>query len=134
LLEKYRRYLREERGLAEASLRKMLMFVDRFLVEKYPRDHLDFAARAVGDITTFVRRRATELGSVQAKHLVTALRSFFRYLRHCGEIDTDLAAVSLAFRIIRSPQFRSFYQLAALRKSYGAPTGALRADGAITPF
>jgi site-specific recombinase XerD len=91
LLEKYRRYLREERGLAEASLRNMLIFVDRFLVEKYPRDHVDFAALAVGDITTFVRRQATELGSVQAKHLVSALRSFFRYLRHCGEIDTDLA-------------------------------------------
>ena len=91
LLEKYRRYLREERGLAEASLRNMLIFVDRFLVEKYPRDHIDFAALAVGDITTFVRRQATELGSVQAKHLVSALRSFFRYLRHCGEIDTDLA-------------------------------------------
>ena len=91
LLEKYRRYLREERGLAEASLRNMLIFVDRFLVEKYPRDHVDFAALAVGDITTFVRRQATELGSVQAKHLVSALRSFFRYPRHCGEIDTDLA-------------------------------------------
>ena len=91
LLEKYRRYLREERGLAEASLRNMLIFVDRFLVEKYPRDHVDFGALAVGDITTFVRRQATELGSIQAKHLVSALRSFFRYLRHCGEIDTDLA-------------------------------------------
>ncbi|WP_064742787.1 site-specific integrase [Edaphobacter aggregans] len=91
LLEKYRRYLREERGLSDASLRNMLMFVDRFLVEKYPREHLDFAALAVGDITTFVRRQATDLSSVQAKHLVTALRSFFRYLRHCGEIDTDLA-------------------------------------------
>jgi site-specific recombinase XerD len=91
LLEKYRRYLSEERGLAEASLRNMLIFVDRFLVEKYPRDHVDFAALAVGDITTFVRRQATELGSVQAKHLVSAPRSFFRYLRNCGEIDTDLA-------------------------------------------
>jgi hypothetical protein len=37
LLEKYRRYLREERGLSEASLRNMLMFVDRFLAEKYPK-------------------------------------------------------------------------------------------------
>jgi site-specific recombinase XerD len=91
LLEKYRRYLREERGLSDASLRNMLMFVDRFLVEKYPGDRFNFAALKVGDITTFVRRQATDLSSVQAKHLVTALRSFFRYLRHCGEIDTDLA-------------------------------------------
>lgn len=75
LLEKYRRYLREERGLAEASFRNMLIFVDRFLVEKYPRDHVDFAVLAVGDITTFVRRQATELGSVQADICGIAARS-----------------------------------------------------------
>ena len=112
----------------------MLMFVDRFLGEKYPRDHFDFASLAVGDITTFVRRQATELSSVQAKHLVTALRSFFRYLRHCGEIDTDLSACVPRVPVIRSRQFRNFCQLAALRKFYGVPTGALRVDGAITPF
>jgi len=77
LLEKHRRYLREERGLAEAPLRNMLPFVDRFLAQKYPRDHFDLAALKVDDITTFVREQAAELGSVQAKHMVTALRGFF---------------------------------------------------------
>jgi hypothetical protein len=69
----------------------MMPFVDRFLAQKYPRDHFDFAALKAGDITSFVRKQATELGSVQAKHMVSSLRSFFRYLRHTGEIDTDLA-------------------------------------------
>jgi hypothetical protein len=91
LLEKYRCYLLDERGLAQGSVRNMLLFVDRFLVEQYPRDHFDFAALKPEHITTFVRRQATELGSIQAKHVVTALRGFFRYLRHRGEIDTDLA-------------------------------------------
>ena len=91
LLETYRCYLREERGLAEASVRNMVPFVDRFLAQKYPRGHFDFAALTADDTTTFVRKQATELGSVQAKHMVTALRGFFRYLRHRGEIDTDLA-------------------------------------------
>jgi hypothetical protein len=91
LLEKYRHYLSVERGLSEASLRNMLLFVRRFLADKYPGDRFNFAALKVGDITTFVRRQATKLSSVQAKHLVTALRAFFRYLRHRGEIDTDLA-------------------------------------------
>ncbi len=92
LLEKYRCYLREERDLAYGSVRNMMPFVDRFLAQKYPRDHFDFAALKVGDITSFVRKQATELGSVQAKHMVSSLRSFFRYLRHTAEIDTDLAA------------------------------------------
>jgi hypothetical protein len=91
LLEKYRCYLREERDLAYGSVRNMLPFVDRFLAQKYPREHFDFAALKVGDITSFVRKQATKLGSVQAKHMVSSLRSFFRYLRHTGEIDTDLA-------------------------------------------
>ena len=69
----------------------MVPFVDCFLAQKYPRDHFDFSALKVGDITSFVRKQATELGSVQAKHMVSSLRSFFRYLRHPGEIDTDLA-------------------------------------------
>jgi site-specific recombinase XerD len=91
LLEKYRCYLREERDLAYGSVRNMMPFVDRFLAQKYPRDHFDFAALKVGDITSFVRKQATELGSVQAKHMVSSLRAFFRYLRHRGEIDADLA-------------------------------------------
>ena len=92
LIEKYRRYLCEERDLANGSVRNMVPFVDRFLAQKYPRGHFDFAALKVGDITSFVRKQATELGSVQAKHMVSSLRSFFRYLRHTGEIDTDLAS------------------------------------------
>jgi hypothetical protein len=31
LLEKYRCYLRDERGLAQGSVRNLLLFVDRFL-------------------------------------------------------------------------------------------------------
>jgi hypothetical protein len=70
LLEKYRCYLLDERGLAQGSVRNMLLYVDRFLVEKYPRDHFDFAALKPVHITTFVRRQATELGWIQAKHVV----------------------------------------------------------------
>jgi site-specific recombinase XerD len=94
-LDMYRRYLREERGLAQESVRNMLLFVDRFLAEKYPRDHFDFATLKANDITTFVRKQATKRSSAQAKNLVTALRSFFRYLRHRGEIHTDLAGCVL---------------------------------------
>jgi site-specific recombinase XerD len=90
-LEMYRCYLLEERGLAQTSVRNMLPFVDRFLAQKYPRDRINFAALKADDITAFVRKQATELGTVQAKHMVTSLRGFLRYLRHRGDIETDLA-------------------------------------------
>jgi len=73
LIEKYRSYLREERDLANGSVRNMIPFVDRFLAQKYPRDHFDFAALKAGDITAFIRKQATELGSVQAKTMVSSL-------------------------------------------------------------
>jgi site-specific recombinase XerD len=91
LLENYRCYLREERGLAQGTVRIVLPFVNRFLAQRFPRHHFDFRALNAKDITAFVRKQASELGSVQAKHMVTALRGFFRYLRHRGHIETDLA-------------------------------------------
>lgn len=44
------------------------------------------------DVTGFVQRHAHRLSPGRAKLLVTALRSFLRYLRHRGEISLDLAA------------------------------------------
>ena len=90
-VEDYRSYLREERGLSYDSIRNALPFVDQLLAVKYPQTHIDFSLLKADDITAFVRKRTTELGSVQAKHMVTALRGFLRYLRHRGEIETDLA-------------------------------------------
>jgi site-specific recombinase XerD len=92
LLDEYRCYLRDERGLSQATVRNVLPFVDRFLVRRFPQHHFDFPALNAKDVTEFVRKEAAELGSVQAKHMVTALRGFFRYLRHRGDIETDLAS------------------------------------------
>jgi site-specific recombinase XerC len=90
-VENYRSYLREERGLSYDSIRNMLPFIDQLLLVKYPQNHIDFRLLKADDITTFVLKQAKELGSVQAKHMLTALRGFFRYLRHRGDTETDLA-------------------------------------------
>ncbi len=90
LLESYRCYRarsavlpREQSALQFPSL--------TFLAHRFPRHHFDFAVLNAKDITTFIRKQAAEPGSVQAKHMVTALRGFFRYLRHRGQFETDLA-------------------------------------------
>lgn len=92
LIEDYRRYLLNERGLSETSVPNLLMYVNQFLGTKYPHDRFNFGALRARDILAIIRRYAMESSSVQAKHLGTALRSFFRYLRHRGEIAIDLAA------------------------------------------
>jgi hypothetical protein len=53
LLEHYRCYLREERALAEGSIRNMMPFVDRFLAQKCPRDKFDLSALKATDIICF---------------------------------------------------------------------------------
>jgi len=40
----------------------------------------------------FVRHQAARLHRKRAKLMTTALRSFLRYARYCGELDVDLAA------------------------------------------
>src|SRR5690349_9842211 len=134
LLEKYRCYLREERGLAWAPIRNMLPFVDRFLAQKCPRDHFDFASLKVGDIRAFVRKQAVELGSVQAKHMVSSLRSFFRYLRHCGEIETDLAGCVPcvpAYSLSTVPRFLPISSVEKILKQTVPTTACARRDYAV---
>ena len=83
-------------------------FVDRFLAQKCPQDHFDLSALKASDITSFVRKQATELGSVQPKHMVSSLRASFRYYGIAATPIQISRAVSIVSRLIRSRQFREF--------------------------
>jgi site-specific recombinase XerD len=126
LLEDYRRYLRDERGLSESSVRNLLMYVNQFLERKYPHDRFNFGALRARDILTIIRQYAMESSSVQAKHLGTALRSFFRYLRHRGEIAIDLAACVPVVRDYSLSTVPKFLPADAVEKT-------LRRTGRSTP-
>jgi site-specific recombinase XerD len=91
-IEAYRLYLQQERGLSERTIPNMVAFAELFLAEQFPKDRPDFAALGPRDVTRFVERQATRVKSGTAKLMVTALRAYFRYLRHRGDIQTDLAA------------------------------------------
>jgi integrase/recombinase XerD len=82
ILEQYRWYLHCERGLSALTVPNRLVIVDRFGAEKFPRDRLAFAGLKPRDVTGFVQRQAAEASAAGSKKLVTALRFFFRYLRH----------------------------------------------------
>ncbi len=91
-IEEYQSYLRQERGLAVASLLNYVPFAEELLSSRFGDSDLDFAELAAQDVTKFIQRRAHQLSPGRAKLLVTALRSFLRYLRYRGEISVDLAA------------------------------------------
>jgi site-specific recombinase XerD len=91
LTDEYRRYLIQERGLAEVTLLNYVPFAEQLLFNRFGSGDLSLAELSATDITKFLQDRAHQLSPGRAKLLVTALRSFLRYLQHKGEILVDLA-------------------------------------------
>jgi site-specific recombinase XerD len=90
-IDEYRRYLLQERGLAETSLLNYVPFAEQLLSSRFRQSDMNLSELTATDVTKFMRDRVHQLSSGRAKLLVTALRSFLRYLRHQGEISLDLA-------------------------------------------
>jgi site-specific recombinase XerD len=91
VVAEFRRYLLQERGLSPSTLLNYIPVVEQFLSERFHNKAPNFAMLRAPHVTGFVMRHAHQLSPVRAGLMVTALRSFFRYLRHRGAIATDLA-------------------------------------------
>jgi site-specific recombinase XerC len=87
----YRRYLVDQRGLSESCLPNYTSFVEQFLFERFGENEPCFVGLCASDVTTFVREQAGKLSPGRKKLLVTALRSFLRYLLHQGQTRVDLS-------------------------------------------
>jgi site-specific recombinase XerD len=90
-IDEYRCYLLQERGLAETSLLNYVPFAEQLLSSRFRQSDMNLSELTATDVTKFMRDRVHQLSPGRAKLLVTALRSFLRYLRHQGEISVDLA-------------------------------------------
>jgi site-specific recombinase XerD len=92
VLQQYQHYLRQQRSLAEATITNYTPIVAAFLAACFPTGIPDFERIAANDIAAFVRRQADRITTKRATTVVTALRSFLRYLLCRGAVSTDLAA------------------------------------------
>jgi site-specific recombinase XerD len=86
----YGRYLLEERGLTQATVVNYVPFIDQFLSARFQQSPCKLSQLRARDVTDFVRCQAHKFSPGRAQLLVTALRSFLRYLRYHGKIKTDL--------------------------------------------
>ena len=68
----------------------MISFVEQFLSGRISGRELRLTELSASEVTGFVRCRAANLSQGRAKLLVTALRSFLRYLLHQGKISVNL--------------------------------------------
>ena len=92
IVSQYERYLKEERGLANATIDDHSYSVRQFLVSRYGSGQIDFLKLQAAEVIGFVQNQAERVSTVRTKHVIDGLRSFFRYLLSRGELSTDLAA------------------------------------------
>jgi site-specific recombinase XerD len=134
LEEQYRRYLQAERGLTMSTVTSYLPFVHRFLIERFGSEVLRLRELKPSDISNFILRYAQTMSPGSAKVMVTALRSFFRFLLQCGEIDIDLAGCVPAvvnWRLSNVPKYLTSQELQALLDACNQDTSIGRRDYAI---
>ena len=92
LVVEYQSYLREERGYGEKTVENYARNVERFLTERFGSNCVNLRKLKIGEVIGFVQRTARDHNKIFTKQLVTALRSFLRYLQYRGEIETDWAS------------------------------------------
>ena len=91
-VEAFATYLREELSLCDKTLIQYCPFIEQFLSDCFGDGPIEFDALHAKEVIGFIQQQATHLSPARAKAATTALRSFLRYLRYCGEIRLDLAA------------------------------------------
>jgi site-specific recombinase XerD len=90
LTQDYERFLSSQRGLALATLSSYLPIVHRFLTERFGNQALRLEDLRPRDLHRFILRQVPRGSRNYAKLMVTALRSFLRFLFQRGAIKTDL--------------------------------------------
>jgi len=93
LLAGYARYLAEERGLAEATIRRNVELVRPFVVGQFRSGRVALEHVNAAGVTAFVVAWCRDVGGGSAPRMVTALRSLLRFVHVEGLIDQPLAAV-----------------------------------------
>ena len=90
--QRFERYLREERQLANATIVNYMPFIRDFLDDCCGKGPVRLSRLRAGHVVRFVQRQVPRLHLKRAKLLTTALRSFLQYARYRGDIRLDLVA------------------------------------------
>ncbi len=88
----FARYLVEQRGLSPTTVQRQMPLIRWFLGERFGAGPLLLGELAVADVTRLVLRCCRPGTTRRGEAIVTALRSFFRFLRLRGDLTIDLAA------------------------------------------
>lgn len=93
LLDAYRVYLVEERGLAAATVRNYLSVAQQFVAFRDPARDADLGGATAGQVSGFVLTCCRDRSVGSATIMVVGLRALLRYLHVAGITPTGLAGV-----------------------------------------
>ena len=130
----YERFLVHERGLTSATVKNYLPTVHAFLTERFGTQTVQLERLVAQDANQFILRHAQRLSRTRAKLLVTALRSFLRFLYQRGDISIDLASAVLPvmhWRLSGLPKSLAPDQVKSMLESCDRTTVIGRRDYAI---
>src|ERR1017187_292469 len=130
----FQQYLRQERSLSEATVINYTPVARSFLSERFPKGALRLQQITAADITAFVQRQATSVTSKRAQLVVTALRSFLRYLFLRGLVAIDLATcvpTIATWSLSNLPRFLTGEQIQKILASCDKETSIGKRDYAL---
>jgi len=130
----YREYLDKDRQLADRTQAIYTPFIRTFLSERYGTTKPRLARLTANDVIRFIQRHVHDGCRKRAKLMVTALRSFFRFLRLRGDVCVDLAACVPTipdWRMTGLPQALQSHEVKQLLNTCDRSTGTGRRNYAI---
>ena len=133
-LGQFQQYLRQERSLSEATVINYTPVARSFLSERFPKGAVHCQQITAADITAFVQRQATLVTSKRAPLVVTALRSFLRYLFYRGIVAVDLATcvpTIATWSLSKVPRFLAREQIQKILGSCDKETAIGKRDYAL---
>src|SRR6266568_4512170 len=134
ILNRYETHLRTERGLVAHTILEYQSFVRKFLLKRFRGQRLLLKALKASDISDFVLRHTGGMSVKSAQLMTTAFRSFFRFLFHKGELQTDLAGsvpTVANWRLSTVPKYLTPQEVERVLKACDRRTAVGRRDYAI---
>lgn len=102
LADQFRRYLSEERGCSGWTLENYGRHIERFVAQRFGTGPLKPSRLQARDVVAFVQSNARRHSRGHTLQVVTALRSFLRFLHYRGHLTSDLSGAVPTVALWRS--------------------------------
>jgi site-specific recombinase XerD len=131
---RYEDYLRKERALGPGTVARYGGFVRQFLVERFGRGPICLRKLIPDDVSNFVLRHGRSGSPKVTQLMVTALRSFCRFLFQAGVTKRDFAGVLptvTAWRLAEVPRYLEPQEVERVIQACDRETAVGRRDYAL---